>query len=122
MKLKQITLHDALQCAGVNKVYMMNELTEDTPASQTRDAEGFFIEDGTEERKEEQPQAKPFREAEAEAVAVQDEPDTPKKEKDRDDTICALYRAGWSATKIAKEVKCSPQTVYNVLERKGLRS
>lgn len=118
MKLKQITLHDAIQCAGDDNVYIMIRLTDDTPVEQLRQADGYFVEE------EAEPQAQSFREdpepEEPKAQPVK-EVDTPKKETERDGKICALYNAGWTIANIAKEVQCSDQTVRNVLKRKGLR-
>ena len=48
MKLKQITLHDAIQCAGEDNVYIMIRLTDDTPVEQLRQADGYFVEEEAE--------------------------------------------------------------------------
>lgn len=128
MKLKQITLHDALQSAGVDNVYIMIRMTDSTPVEQLRQADGYFIEE------EERPA--PIPPADVEPIhpvgsftwedqwAEETEPPKEKPKKGRIDVgkICALYRANWSVAKIADEMGCSQPTVRNVLKREGLKS
>ena len=105
MKLKQITLHDAIQCAGDGNVYIMIRLTDDTPVEQLRQADGYFMEE-----------AEP---APQDQWAEEEKP-TPKKGKYDVGKICALRRASWSVAKIADEMGCSEQTVRNILKRGGM--
>ena len=128
MKLKQITLHDALQSAGVDNVYIMIRMTDSTPVEQLRQADGYFIEEEEEKPAPIPPaQVEPIRPAGAftweDQWAEETEPpaEKPKKSKIDSGKIGALYRAGWTLTKIADEIGCSIQTVSNVLKREGLK-
>ena len=129
MKLKQITLHDALQSAGVDNVYIMIRMTDSTPVEQLRQADGYFIE-------EEEEKPVPIPPADVEPIhpagsftwedqwAEETEPpkeEKPKKSKIDSGKICALRRANWSVAKIADETGCSQPTVRTVLKREGLK-
>ena len=129
MKLKQITLHDAIQCAGDdNNVYIMIRLTDDTPVEQLRQADGYFVEESEElapapvpAQVEEIKPAGPFTCADQWAEEqLSQEPTTQKKGKYDVGKICALRRASWTVAKIADEIGCSEQTVRNILKREGM--
>lgn len=123
MKLKQITLHDAIQCAGDGNVYIMIRLTDDTPVEQLRQADGYFLEENEEPapQPEEIKPAGPFTCADQWAEEqLSKEPAAQKKGKYDVGKICALRRASWSIAKIADEIGCSEQTVRNILKREGM--
>ena len=123
MKLKQITLHDAIQCAGDDNVYIMIRLTDDTPVEQLRQADGYFLEENEEPapQPEEIKPAGPFTCADQWAEEqLSKEPAAQKKGKYDVGKICALRRASWSVAKIADEIGCSEQTVRNILKREGM--
>ena len=123
MKLKQITLHDAIQCAGDGNVYIMIRLTDDTPVEQLRQADGYFLEENEEPapQPEEIKPAGPFTYADQWAEEqLSKEPAAQKKGKYDVGKICALRRASWSIAKIADEIGCSEQTVRNILKREGM--
>lgn len=119
MKLKQITLHDAIQCAGDGNVYIMIRLTDDTPVEQLRQADGYFMEEA-----EPAPQPEEIQPAgefsHEDQWAEEEKPSAPKKGKYDTGKICALRRASWSVAKIADEIGCSEQTVRNILKREGM--
>ena len=128
MKLKQITLHDAIQCAGEDNVYIMIRLTDDTPVEQLRQADGYFVEESEEtapapvpaQVEEIEPEG-PFAPADQWAERqLSKELETQKKGKYDVGKICALRRASWSVAKIADEIGCSEQTVRNILKREGM--
>ncbi len=122
MKLKQITLHDAIQCAGDGNVYIMIRLTDDTPVEQLRQADGYFMEEAepAPQPEETQPEG-PFDCADQWAERqLSQELATPKKGKYDTGKICAFRRASWSVAKIADEIGCSEQTVRNILKREGM--
>ena len=127
MKLKQITLHDALQSAGVDNVYIMIRMTDSTPVEQLRQADGYFIEEEEHPAPVPPAQVEPIHPAGSftyeDQWAEEAEPkeEKPKKSKIDSGKICALRRANWSVAKIADEVSCSEQTVRNVLKREGLK-
>ena len=124
MKLKQITLHDAIQCAGDGNVYIMIRLTDDTPVEQLRQADGYFVE----ESEELTPAPVPAKVEEIKPAGdfthedQWEETDKPVQKKGKYDTgkICALRRASWTVAKIADEIGCSEQTVRNILKREGM--
>ena len=122
MKLKQITLHDAIQCAGDGNVYIMIRLTDDTPVEQLRQADGYFMEEAEPAPQPEEIQpAGPFTCADQWAEEqLSKEPAAQKKGKYDVGKICALRRASWSVAKIADEIGCSEQTVRNILKREGM--
>ena len=123
MKLKQITLHDAIQCAGDDNVYIMIRLTDDTPVEQLRQADGYFLEENEEPapQPEEIKPAGPFTCADQWAEEqLSKEPAAQKKGKYDVGKTCALRRASWSIAKIADEIGCSEQTVRNILKREGM--
>ena len=122
MKLKQITLHDAIQCAGDGNVYIMIRLTDDTPVEQLRQADGYFTEEAEPApQPEEIKPAGPFTCADQWAEEqLSKEPAAQKKGKYDVGKICALRRASWSIAKIADEIGCSEQTVRNILKREGM--
>ena len=119
MKLKQITLHDAIQCAGDGNLYIMIRLTDDTPVEQLRQADGYFMEEAepAPQPEETQPAGEFSHE---DQWAEEEKPNTPKKGKYDVGKICALRRASWSVAKIADEMGCSEQTVRNILKREGM--
>lgn len=124
MKLKQITLHDAIQCAGDENVYIMIRLTDDTPVEQLRQADGYFVE----ESEELAPAPVPAQVEEIQPAGEfthedqWEETDKPTQKKGKYDVgkICALRRASWTVAKIADEIGCSEQTVRNILKREGM--
>ena len=124
MKLKQITLHDAIQCAGEDNVYIMIRLTDDTPVEQLRQADGYFVEESEETAPQPVPaqveEIKPAGEFTHEDQWAEEEKPVQKKGKYDVGKICALRRASWSVAKIADEIGCSEQTVRNILKREGL--
>ena len=128
MKLKQITLHDAIQCAGDGNVYIMIRLTDDTPVEQLRQADGYFLEENEEPAPAPVPakveEIKPAGEFSHEDQWAEEqlskEPAAQKKGKYDTGKICALRRASWSVAKIADEIGCSEQTVRNILKREGM--
>ena len=128
MKLKQITLHDALQSAGVDNVYIMIRMTDSTPVEQLRQADGYFIEEPEDVPHPAPADVEPIRPAGAftweDQWAEETEPpkeEKPKKGKIDSGKICALRRANWSVAKIADEMGCSQPTVRTVLKREGLK-
>ena len=124
MKLKQITLHDAIQCAGDGNVYIMIRMTGDTPVEQLRQADGYFVEEEAEPVNDVPKSPAGFAYLKATAVEPEEEPETdkPTQKKGKYDVgkICALRRANWSVAKIADEIGCSEQTVRNILKREGM--
>ena len=124
MKLKQITLHDAIQCAGDGNVYIMIRLTDDTPVEQLRQADGYFVEESEETAPAPVPaqveEIKPAGDFTHEDQWEEEEKPTQKKGKYDVGKICALRRASWSVAKIADEIGCSEQTVRNILKREGM--
>ena len=124
MKLKQITLHDAIQCAGDGNVYIMIRLTDDTPVEQLRQADGYFVEESEETAPAPVPaqveEIKPAGEFTHEDQWKEEDKPTQKKGKYDVGKICALRRASWSVAKIADEIGCSEQTVRNILKREGM--
>ena len=124
MKLKQITLHDAIQCAGDGNVYIMIRLTGDTPVEQLRQADGYFVEESEELAPAPVPaqveEIKPAGEFTHEDQWEETDKPTQKKGKYDVGKICALRRASWSVAKIADEIGCSEQTVRNILKREGM--
>lgn len=124
MKLKQITLHDAIQCAGEDNVYIMIRLTDDTPVEQLRQADGYFVEESEETAPAPVPaqveEIKPAGEFTHEDQWEETDKPTQKKGKYDVGKICALRRASWSVAKIADEIGCSEQTVRNILKREGM--
>ena len=124
MKLKQITLHDAIQCAGDDNVYIMIRLTDDTPVEQLRQADGYFVEESEETAPAPVPaqveEIKPAGEFTHEDQWKEEDKPTQKKGKYDVGKICALRRASWSVAKIADEIGCSEQTVRNILKREGM--
>lgn len=124
MKLKQITLHDAIQCAGDGNVYIMIRLTDDTPVEQLRQADGYFVEEEAEPVNDvpKSPAGFAYLKTTVEEPEEEPEEDKPAQKKGKYDTgkICALRRASWSVAKIADEIGCSEQTVRNILKREGM--
>ena len=124
MKLKQITLHDAIQCAGDGNVYIMIRLTDDTPVEQLRQADGYFLEESEETAPAPVPAQvegiHPAGDFTQEDQWAEEEKPTQKKGKYDVGKICALRRASWSVAKIADEIGCSEQTVRNILKREGM--
>ena len=131
MKLKQITMHDAVAEAamGANDTYIMIRMTSDTPVELLALADGFLI-----SKQDTEPQAVPvndvpkspagFAYLKATAEEPEEEPkeDKPAQKKGKYDVgkICALRRASWTVAKIADEIGCSEQTVRNILKREGM--
>ena len=124
MKLKQITLHDAIQCAGDGNVYIMIRLTDDTPVEQLRQADGYFVEEEAEPVNDvpKSPAGFAYLKATVEEPEEEPEEDKPTQKKGKYDVgkICALRRASWTVAKIADEIGCSEQTVRNILKREGM--
>lgn len=122
MKLKQITLHDAIQCAGEDNVYIMIRLTDDTPVEQLRQADGYFVEENEElaPAPAQVEEIKPAGEFTHEDQWGETDKPTQKKGKYDVGKICALRRASWTVAKIADEIGCSEQTVRNILKREGM--
>ena len=124
MKLKQITLHDAIQCAGDGNVYIMIRLTDDTPVEQLRQADGYFVEESEETAPAPVPaqveEIKPAGDFTHEDQWKEEDKPTQKKGKYDVGKICALRRANWSISKIVDEIGCSEQTVRNILKREGM--
>lgn len=122
MKLKQITLHDAIQCAVDGNVYIMIRLTDDTPVEQLRQADGYFVEEEAEPAPvpAKVEEIKPAGEFSHEDQWAEEEKPSTKKGKYDTGKVCALRRASWSVAKIADEMGCSEQTVRNILKREGM--
>lgn len=124
MKLKQITLHDAIQCAGDGNVYIMIRLTDDTPVEQLRQADGYFVEESEETAPAPVPaqveEIKPAGEFTHEDQWEETDKPTQKKGKYDVGKICALRRANWSISKIADEIGCSEPTVRKILKQEGM--
>ena len=124
MKLKQITLHDAIQCAGEDNVYIMIRLTDDTPVEQLRQADGYFVEESEETAPAPVPakveDTKPAGEFTHEDQWEEEDKPTQKKGKYDVGKICALRRANWSIAKIADEMGCSDPTVRKILKQEGM--
>lgn len=124
MKLKQITLHDAIQCAGDGNVYIMIRLTDDTPVEQLRQADGYFVEESEELAPAPVPakveDIHPAGDFTQEDQWKEEDKPTQKKGKYDVGKICALRRASWTVAKIADEIGCSEQTVRNILKREGM--
>jgi AraC-like DNA-binding protein len=124
MKLKQITLHDAIQCAGDGNVYIMIRLTDDTPVEQLRQADGYFVEEEAEPAPAPVPakvkEIQPAGEFTHEDQWTEEDKPTQKKGKYDTGKICALRRASWSVAKIADEIGCSEPTVRKILKQEGM--
>lgn len=124
MKLKQITLHDAIQCAGEDNVYIMIRLTDDTPVEQLRQADGYFVEESEETAPAPAPaqveEIEPAGEFTHEDQWAEEEKPSTKKGKYDTGKICALRRANWSISKIAEEMGCSDPTVRKILKQEGM--
>ena len=131
MKLKQITMHDAVAEAamGANDTYIMIRMTSDTPVELLALADGLLI-----SKQDTEPQAVPvndvpkspagfaYLKTTVEEPEEEPETDKPTQKKGKYDVgkICALRRANWSVAKIADEIGCSEQTVRNILKREGM--
>lgn len=124
MKLKQITLHDAIQCAGDGNVYIMIRLTDDTPVEQLRQADGYFVEEEAEPVNDvpKSPAGFEYLKTTVEEPEEEPEEDKPVQKKGKYDVgkICALRRANWSIVKIADEIGCSEPTVRKILKQEGM--
>lgn len=91
---------------GSEKIVMLVPVTKETPLDEFIRAKGFaLLEYGRPDKTEKTEQT--------------EKPKTERKRPKQIDTgkILALHKAGWSSTKIANEIGCSPQTVLNHIER-----
>ena len=127
MKLKEITMHDAVAEAamGANDTYIMIRMTSDTPVELLALADGFLI---SKQEEETAPAPVPAQVEEIQPAGefthedqwTEEDKPTQKKGKYDVGKICALRRASWSVAKIADEIGCSEQTVRNILKREGM--
>lgn len=88
---------------GSEKIVMLVPVTKETPLDEFIRAKGFaLLEYGRPDKTDQI-----------------EKPKTERKRPKQIDTgkILALHKAGWSSTKIANEIGCSPQTVLNHIER-----
>ena len=118
MRFKIITRDEAFDHLqrGDGEVYIVENITDDTPIGELRNAEGFLL--GIREEQ--------TREAKAEAPAAEEAPEPtpepkpkaqPKKPRIDQGKVMALHRAGWNVSSIAMEVGCSGQSVRNIIEK-----
>lgn len=127
MKLKEITMHDAVAEAamGANDTYIMIRMTSDTPVELLALADGFLI---SKQEEETAPAPTPAQVEEIKPAGEfthedqWEETDKPTQKKGKYDTgkICALRRANWSISKIADEMGCSNPTVRKILKQEGM--
>ena len=101
---------------GDGEVYIVENITDDTPLGVLRNAEGFLL--GIPE----EPAQEPKKEAPAAEEAPEPTPEPkqkaqPKKPRIDQGKVMALHRAGWNVSSIAMEVGCSGQSVRNIIEK-----
>lgn len=130
MKLKEITVEQALARFLGEEIYILIRVRSTTDAAVLSLADGFMV---VETEPDTEPQAVPVEDVpkspagfEYLTTTVEEpeeepkEPATQKKGKYDTGKICALRRASWSVAKIADEIGCSEQTVRNILKREGM--
>lgn len=103
---------------GDGEVYIVENITDDTPLGVLRNAEGFLLgipEEQAQETKTEAPAAEeapePTPEPKQKAQLL------PRKPRIDQGKVMALHRAGWNVSSIAMEVGCSGQSVRNIIEK-----
>lgn len=110
----QISLEEAFEeVANGGQVYVLTRMTGVTTVADLQRAAGLCMVAPDDAGAEPEPE---------------DEPEEPTEETPRGRNgqkpdhgkICALYKAGWSCTKIADEIGCSTQTVVNHLNKEGI--
>ena len=131
MRLEGVSLRDAIDAAVEEEtVYMLIQLTPDLTVMDLYGADGYVV------MREEDPQdlEEKFREildsvdeqkpmptkkvpVKKESKTLSGKKDTYKLDKGK---ICALFKAGWSPTKIADEMSCTTSAVTYHLKKEGL--
>lgn len=107
MNLKICSLADAVQnVISGQQTFMLVEITADTTLEEIGQADSFVTVAADPEPK---PKPKPATQTPKPKAAV-----APKVDHGR---IVALYKAGWTIPRIADDVGCSQQTVYNHLQK-----
>lgn len=128
--LKKISLEEVIQKSGSKAIYAVNLVDENTTLSDLKYAVGFY-EEAEEEIKHEINQEWPEETEEKEDMPEEEtKAETTEEEKPKGASrrtpidhgkICALWKGKWKAEDIADEMKCSIQTVYNHIDKEGLR-
>lgn len=80
---------------------------------------GLHIEEIYIDTNPEEEQTEPVREEPKEEPAKTTPKKTTRKPIDKG-KVGALYKAGWSAAKIADEMRCNQSTIYKVIKEMGL--
>ena len=105
--IKFVSIADAIQAAANGaRAFILTEMDEDTPVSILADADAFAVVENP-DPEEKPPAPKPAVKPAAEKPKPKA---APKVDHGR---ILALYKAGWTIPRIADDVGCSQQTVYN---------
>lgn len=133
MRLEGVSLRDAIDAAVEEEtVYMLIQLTPDLTVMDLYGADGYVV------MREEEPQdlEEKFQEIlnsvdeqkpmPSKKVTVKKESKTLSGKKESGGykldkgKICALFKAGWSPTKIADEMNCTTTAVTYHLKKEGL--
>lgn len=109
---------------GDGEVYIVENITDDTPIGVLRNAEGFLLgireEQAQETKKEANESKEESNNSNENAKDTAPEPKQkaqPKKPRIDQGKVMALHRAGWNVSSIAMEVGCSGQSVRNIIEK-----
>lgn len=128
MTIKQIALAEAMNTIYQGgTAYMVIPIDADTTVRMLNKAEAYcvMVDEIETPAPKEVPNLEEYTEIEPEAKP-DPEPEKPikkpalPKEKIDHGKICALYKAGWTCTAIAEEMKCNAQTVINHLVKEGI--
>lgn len=124
-KLREIVIDQVFgKLAEGKRVYMITEITKDTPLGHLQRAGGFVYMEPTGEKSPEEiremmeEESEKIREEVTDAEAPESKSRKPKSIVDHD-KIIALRKAGWSIKEIADEVDASEQTVRNHLKQEA---
>lgn len=130
--LKKISLEEVIQKSGSKAIYAVNLVDENTTLSDLKYAVAFY-EEAEEEIKheinQEWPEDDSEDDSEDETEAAEEKMPKSKPKKNGEvkrkpidhGKICALWKGKWRAEDIADEMGCSLQTVYNHIDKEGLR-
>lgn len=128
--IKQIALAEAMNTIYQGGMaYMVIPIDADTTVGMLNKAEAYcvVIDDIEATAPKEAPNLEEYTEIEPEAEPDPEPEKTVKKSAQTETKksidhgkICALYKAGWTCTAIAEEMKCNAQTVINHLVKEGI--
>lgn len=134
--LKQISLEEAFEeVANGGAVYVLTQMTEDTTVGYLQEAAGLCMVVPDIDEADEEPEPEEVPELEVSdtdeyteiVINAEKEPEPDKKPERKNinkydhGKIIALHNAGWSVAKIADEIRCNTQTVYNHLAKEGIK-